>query len=384
VIYDEAIRDHKPFGLLTFTDALTYSSNVCYARVADKLGKDRLYNSTRDFGLGARSGVRLPGEEVGIVHPVDKWSGRTLVTMAIGQEVSATFLQMVMAFAAIANDGVLVEPRIHVKVVAPDGRGEEPRKVKVVRQVVPKAVALRVRRMLKHVVERGTARRAAISSVEIGGKTGTSQKFDKETQSYSNERVWASFIGLAPVDDPVLVCGVLIDEPAGALPGGAAAAPAFRKVLEQIISDPELEYAGRMLSPGNPSDTAARPTGVPEVCGMSRTQAAEVLHTLDIDCEIIGSGDTIRHQSPAPGEMLGHNARLIAYTSGTDRDRRGKGTVRVPNCVGKDLRDAVNAVNLKGLVPHVLGAGRVDRQTPTVGAVVEAAATCTLYCSFDG
>jgi cell division protein FtsI/penicillin-binding protein 2 len=386
-IYDQVIRDHKPYGYLAFSEALAYSSNVCFARVANALGNDRLYKYTRDFGLGAQTGIALPGEENGIVHPVERWSGRTRVTMAIGQEVSATFLQMVMAFAAIANDGVLQEPRIHDKILTARGESIETLQPRAVRRVVSAKVATRLRRILGQVVEKGTGTRAAIPGVAIGGKTGTSQKFDRDSGTYSSERLWSSFIGFVPVENPVLVCGVMIDEPAGGEAGGSAAAPAFREIIQQIISHPELEFAENILQRqrGIEPDTAPSPAPeIPLVCGLDRQRAAELLRSLQMDFEIIGAGDTILHQSPVAGERLAGSGKLIAYANGFHHASVTGSAVRVPNCVGKDLRDAVNAINVKGLVPYAQGAGTVTRQYPTVGALVEAAAVCTLFCSFEG
>lgn len=386
-IYDQVIRDHRPYGYLEFAEALAYSSNVCFARVANALGSDRLYKYTRDFGLGAETGIALPGGEKGIVHPIDRWSGRTRVTMAIGQEVSTTFLQMVMVFAAIANDGVLLEPRIYDKVVSPRGEIAERREPRAVRRVVSAEVAARLRRILGMVVDKGTGRYAAIPGVEVGGKTGTSQKFDRDSGTYSNDRLWSSFIGFVPVEKPVLVCGVMIDEPAGAEAGGSAAAPAFRTIIQQIISHPELELAEKILrrdKEAAPPRPAPRTIEVPLICGLDRGRAAALLRSLELDFEIIGSGDTILHQSPVAGEHLAGDAKLIGYASGFRSASTSGNAVRVPNCVGKDLRDAVNAINVKGLTPYIRGAGTVARQYPTVGALVEATAVCTLYCSFEG
>jgi cell division protein FtsI (penicillin-binding protein 3) len=121
VIYHQSIRDHEPYGKLTFTQALAYSSNVCFAKIATAVGAGRLFRFTRNFGFGERTGIELPGEEAGILHPVRTWSGRTLVTMAIGQELSVTLLQMMAAYAAVANGGVMVKPWICDRIVTCDG-----------------------------------------------------------------------------------------------------------------------------------------------------------------------------------------------------------------------------------------------------------------------
>jgi cell division protein FtsI/penicillin-binding protein 2 len=120
-VYGEKICDHEPYGKLSFSQALCYSSNVCFAKIANAVGNKRLDAFARDFGFGLQTGIALPGEELGIVHPVKEWSGRTRVTMAIGQEVSTTFLQMMTAYCTVANGGILLEPSICRQVVNAGG-----------------------------------------------------------------------------------------------------------------------------------------------------------------------------------------------------------------------------------------------------------------------
>lgn len=395
-IYDQVICDYKPFGDLTFSEALSYSSNVCYAKIANELGNKRLYKYSRDFGFGGVSGIDLPGEETGIVHPVNKWSGRTLVTMAIGQEISVTHLQMMVAFSAVANGGILIEPHIIQKIVDSDGPVLKERALKAKRRVISEDVALRLRRMMKGVVEYGTAKRVALPGLSIGGKTGTSQKIDKETGTYSDNKVFASFIGFAPVENPVLLCGVLIDEPANGEVGGVAAGPAFKQILQQIISHPGLEYAEKLIN-ANSSDSCDsqeedkpyRPQKrLPNMCGLDRASVASFLTSEDIPFEIIGTGNIIAYQAPLEGKSFTNDTKLILYTSegiGDETDTNNViRQVRVPKCTGKDLRDAINALNLKGLVPYIKGAGVVEKQKPAFGVITQSSVTCTLVCSFEG
>lgn len=395
VIYDEKIRDEKPYGRLSFTDALAYSSNVCFAKIATEIGSQRLYKYARDFGLGDRSGIRLPGEECGIVHPVDKWSGRTLVTMAIGQEVSVTLLQMASLYSAVANDGILCEPRIFERVVSAGGTIIDSSDFRPVRRVIRADIAQRLSAMLAEVVKRGTGVKAAVSGLTVAGKTGTAQKIDKQTGAYSMTRGWASFIGFAPVERPQLLCAVLIDEPLHNEMGGTAAAPAFARIMSQIISHPQLEYAERMLGRPNPaadsggraqSSAASAPQRVnvpqicvPQLCGMPVQRAVTLLSQEHIPCELIGTGQTIDTQEPCAGSSLLSGAKLVLYTDETAPPAAG---ASMPDCRGKELRDAVNSVNLHGLVPYVVGAGFVTRQSPVPGIAVRRAEACTLVCSF--
>ena len=342
-INHETIRDHEPFGRLTFTQAMVFSSNVCFAKIATEVGAGRLFRYAQNFGFGMRCGVELPGEENGILHPVRTWSGRTLVTMGIGQEISVTLLQMMVAYAAVANNGVLVKPQIGEKIVAGDGTATALAAVKPVRRVLAEEAAHRLCAMLKTVVDSGTGKNAAIRDIAVAGKTGTAQKLD--SAGYSKTKSWASFIGFLPVGHPVLLCGVVIDEPASNLMGGTAAAPAFRKMMTEIISRPGLEYAEKILdNHAAPERGTMVKTGVVPATGAAvKTACAE------------------NALPNAPG-----------------------GGCMIPDCRGKDARDAVNLINLHGLVPFVVGAGTVQRQSPPAGTLTATAHPCTLICAFGG
>ena len=340
-IYDQVIRDHKPYGYLTFAKALTYSSNVCFAKVANEIGNEKFYRYVRDFGFGTRTAVDLPGEECGIVHPVRKWSGRTRVTMAMGQEVSTTLMQMMLPYAAIANGGVLVSPKILDKVINPQGKVIDSGSYRPVRHVVSEGVAARLRAMLRDVVENGTGKKAAIQHIAVAGKTGTSQKPD--SSGYSQTRSWSSFIGFVPAEAPLLLCGVVIDEPAGGEMGGEAAAPVFRKIITQILSHPELEFAERIL----------------------RTRQDSLPRQKGLQGQVVSAGTTVRSERPVTIPDAG----------------AGDG---IPDCTGHDLRDAVNMVNGCGFTPHAVGFGMVRRQYPPAGVKVEPASVCTLFCSVEG
>jgi len=380
-VYDQSIKDHKAFGWLSFTDAMAHSSNVCFAKIADKVGNDDLYRYTRNFGFGSRTDIRLPGEERGIVHPVKMWSGRTRVTMAIGHEITATLLQMAALFGSVANDGVYLQPRIIERVKRPGAIDPDTTVCRPVRRVISANTAATLKAMLHEVVATGTGVRAGIKGLEIAGKTGTSQIWDMDSGAYSNNRYHASFIGFTPVEKPVLLCGIVVDEPAQGEAGGLAAAPAFRKIIRQIISHPRLEYAEKILHKGlnGDLDSALIPGRVPQVCGMSRFDAQVLLNQKGISYEIIGSRDTIENQFPGIHGLFGAKKKMTLYTG---RDTLTQ--VAVPDCRGRDLREAINVLNMSGLVPYVSGWGMVQEQKPAVGSVMKSAEVCSLYCSFGG
>jgi cell division protein FtsI/penicillin-binding protein 2 len=383
-IFNEKIRDKQEFGRISFRDAFKYSSNVCFAKVSNAIGNERLYNYTRDFGFGSATGIQLPGEEAGIVHPIDKWSGRTRVTMAIGQEISATLLQMSLLFACVANGGVLVEPRICEKIVS-EGCLVDSSRFKPVRRVVSADVAKRLTSMMCDVVNDGTGKKAAIKGISVAGKTGTAQKIDKATGTYSDKKAWASFIGFLPAENPMLLCAVVIDEPANAEMGGAAAAPVFQKIMAQIISDPQLEYAEKILRQGAvpQPDEPVKNRNMPDVCGLSASEAAELLKKERLPFEFVGDKTGIvAYQTPRAGSFLDADSKLTLFISAASSGARVR-TATMPGCIGRDLRDAVNIMNLQGLSPFVRGAGVVTGQSPVCGAAVTCAAQCTLTCSFE-
>ncbi len=380
-VFNQVIRDVTPRGRITFSEAMTYSSNVCFAKTANLIGNDRFYRYVRNFGIGVKSGIDLPGEEEGILHPVRSWSGRTRVTMAIGYEVSTTFMQMMLPFAAVANGGVLVSPLIYEKVVSHDGNIVKTSEVTPVRRVIREEVAVTLRQMLELAVEEGTGRNAIIKGISVGGKTGTSQKSD--SGGYAKNRYWSSFIGFAPADDPVLLCGVLIDEPAGGEMGGAAAAPAFRKIMNQIITNPGQQYARTFLTNAPAASEAEKsiPYIVGSYVGQDIGSIRQRLDSLGISLSEVGEGQMVVYQSPAAGTQIKSDASVIVFLN-RESSYESEELKTVPDLFGKDVRDAFNVLNFKGMNPVIIGSGRVKRQIPAPGRRVDSAQPCTLYSAY--
>jgi cell division protein FtsI/penicillin-binding protein 2 len=376
-IYGEVIRDDAPQGKITFTRALTVSSNVCFAQIASGFENRRFYNYVRDFGFGAKTGIALQGEEGGILHPVNSWSGRTRVTMAMGYEVSATFLQMMLAYAAVANGGILLTPVICERIEGRGAAADIPTGYKPVRGVISEETARRLRRMMKEVVESGTGKQAAVPGIPVAGKTGTSRK--SEGGGYSRQRHWSSFIGFLPVEEPVLLCGVVIDEPSGGTGGGAAAAPAFRKIMSLALAHPELEFSDKILKPAAVRDSTGSRIKLPDFSGRKTVTATAQLDSMKIAFRVVGDGLTIRHQTPPAGSPAGDE--VVLFTE-ENPNPAGDGAVRVmPDGVGKELRDAFNIFNVKGIPVYAVGSGRVARQSIAPGEITGTAAVCTLYCN---
>ncbi len=326
------IHDHKPFGWMSFARVLQVSSNVGAAKVGLQLGRERLYRYLRAFGFGERTGVGLPGEVRGSLSPFR--SDISTATASFGQGVTATPLQLVSAYGAIANGGLLVSPRLVDAVIQPGG---EPSKLPAPppRRIVSPAVAAQVTRMLEGVVQKGgTAEAGAVPGYRVAGKTGTAQKADAITGGYSADKRFASFIGYLPAEHPCAVIGVFLDEPKGQVYGGEVAAPVFREIAEGLVrqlgippdqailasvgpppkrpvpaarSEPEL---ADVSEEGDDDEPAAAVGGaVPSVLGLPARRAVNLLAGKGLLASLEGEGQVVS-QRPAPGAALPVDRRV--------------------------------------------------------------------------
>lgn len=239
-VADRTIGEAHDRGWLTLDTSgiLAQSSNVGTIMVGQRLGARRFDRWIRRFGFGAPTGVDLPGEERGLALKLEQYSGSSMGNLPIGQGELVTPIQMMAAYAAIANGGVLRRPRI---VAAVDGRRPA---APPGRRVISTRTARQVRRMLAGVfAPGGTASEVAIPGYTLAGKTGTANKVDTATGQYSEERYVASFVGMAPAERPELLVSVIVDEPQGAIYGGEVAAPAFGRIAAFAL--PYLRIAPR-------------------------------------------------------------------------------------------------------------------------------------------
>ncbi len=229
-------RDSSPMGDSSVRDIVVKSSNRGAAHLGIRLGADRLHGYARDFGFGERSGLGLSGEVPGVLHDVRNWDGITITRLPMGHAVAATPLQIHMAMSVIANDGIMMEPRLFRRVFSGEGDTLVSFQPRAVRRVVSVDTARIMAEMLVEAAgPGGTARRAMINGFRVGGKTGTTQKIVNGT--YSSQHHVASFSGFFPASRPRVVITVIVDEPqlAGSGYGGVVSAPAFRSIGEQII-----------------------------------------------------------------------------------------------------------------------------------------------------
>jgi cell division protein FtsI (penicillin-binding protein 3) len=253
------VADAWNHGVMPYTTTGVFgkSSNVGTLMLAQRIGPERYSEMLQKFGLGQRTGVGLPGESAGLVPPIHQWSGSTFSNLPIGQGLSMTLLQMAGMYQAIANDGVRIPPRILKATVAPDGtRTEEPRPEGI--PVVSPQTARTVRNMFRAVVQRdpmgvqqGTGPAAAVEGYQIAGKTGTAQQINPACGCYYSDVYWITFAGMATVDDPRYVIGIMMDAPHRAADGapGSSAAPLFHNIASWLL---QRENVPLSADPGAP------------------------------------------------------------------------------------------------------------------------------------
>ncbi|HUA66907.1 MAG TPA: penicillin-binding transpeptidase domain-containing protein, partial [Candidatus Saccharimonadales bacterium] len=250
------LHDSEPHGILTTEGIITKSSNIGAAKIGLRLGDDRLYDYAWDFGFGQRTGIPLPGEVSGILHPVKDWSKVSIAQIPMGQGVAVTRLQMAMAMSAIANDGRLMQPMLVDHLVDRNGNIVAQYEPQMVRQVISPATARLMVEALKTVVSpEGTAPDAAMKDYAVAGKTGTAQKAGPG--GYMPGKYYASFIGFFPADNPQLCISIVMDEPKEGYYGGQVCGPIFREIAERCASYLNIPPDNNLLEPSSPPQLVA-------------------------------------------------------------------------------------------------------------------------------
>jgi cell division protein FtsI (penicillin-binding protein 3) len=337
----DVIHDVHPYGCLTVQQVIQKSSNIGAAKIANKIGGARLDQYLREFGFGSKSGICLAGESSGLLRNLGK--ARSIidrVTVAFGQGVSVTPLQLTVGLAAMGNGGVLMEPHIVKEVVDPHGNKVQEFAPRPVRRVMSERAAQQMLAIMETVTQQGgTAKEAAVPGFTVAGKTGTAQKLVGRT--YSHNKFSALFIGMVPADKPVLAIVVIVDEPKGAIFGGVVAAPIFREIAAQSLRvlgyypKPEMDKnmpvlvkgatpakgaktAKAALTPVSapvPLPTLAQllpfkvkqskepPTVMPDLRGYTMRQVLDLLNQTGLKCRLEGSGLAV-NQEPSPGTAI--------------------------------------------------------------------------------
>jgi cell division protein FtsI (penicillin-binding protein 3) len=340
------IHDHHPYGSLTIAEALAKSSNVAAIKLGVRVGDETMYDYIRRFGFGSKTGIELPGETSGILRKVERWQPSSIGSIAIGQEVGVTPVQMVAAFGALANDGMRVAPHLIREVRNAEGAvvyRAQPEQ----HRVISAETAIALRGMLEGVTLHGTAKKAQLDGYSAAGKTGTAQKIDPRTKTYSATKFVGSFVGFAPVSNPQVVIIVVIDEPAGAYHGGDVAAPIFREVAEQIL--PNLGVMPDIETSPVP-ELIAQVNEDPERAAKRREEQAQ--------------SEQQRQATMPTVDSNGGRGGEVVYAVATRK------AMLMPDLRGRSVRDVARTCAQLGLQVEARGEGKVLKQSPSAGTEV--------------
>jgi penicillin-binding protein 2 len=344
------IHDHKPFGVLTVSDALAQSSNVGAIKLALLAGNETVYDYSRRLGFGSRTGIDLPGESAGILRPLTRWQPSSIGSIAMGQEIGVTPLQMAVAYSVIANGGNWVRPHVVREMRSPDGSvlfRAQPE----VRPALKAETVEKLRSMMEGVTLRGTAKQAQVEGYTAAGKTGTAQKIDPKTRAYSSTKFIGSFVGFAPVSNPAVVIIVVIDEPQGAYHGGDVAAPVFREIAEQIL--PELNVTPDVETKG----------GSELIAETHKPSPQEIQQAIQNEQQREATLPKVAAKS-----FSGRSSEVVLAVA-TQR------APLMPDLRGQSVRDVARTCAQLGLKLEAKGEGRAMRHSPAAGAEVSSGQT---------
>jgi cell division protein FtsI (penicillin-binding protein 3) len=321
-IADAHINCTGVHGVVNLADSIKYSCNVGVMSAIRSVNSSAWYSMMRAFGFGERTGSEIPGESSGVLRNVRDWSGLSKFSMAIGQELSVTSLQLAAAYSAIANDGVYYTPYIVESVI--NSRGEE-----IVKKTHPpkgRAVSVEIarelRKMLVRVVDGGTGKKAAISYYHVAGKTGTAQKSVKGI--YSHDRNISSFAGIVPVEDPDVCILIVIDEPRGVTAGSIIAAPVFAEIAARVLPYRGVTYSeAKSYSPVQTrrAEYVFNGGSAPDFRNRTLSDAVKILAAIQekipIHISVEGSGK-VYGQKPEPGTPIAPNDTITLILRGSN------------------------------------------------------------------
>ncbi|QEN07167.1 PASTA domain-containing protein [Oceanispirochaeta crateris] len=313
------ITDLGNYGVLDTTNILIHSSNVGTALASDTVEQKEYYNMLKNFGFGGKTGIPLPGESNGILTDPSRWSVRSKPTMAIGQEIGVSAMQMITAATVFANGGELLKPRIVKKVVSPSGEIVKEYEREAVREVLSPEVAESILLMMEQVVSspEGTVRRAQVPGLRISGKSGTAQRINPETGTYSDTDYMSSVLALFPTEDPKLIVYVILQFPKGqSIYGGRIASPIVKELAESLSPYYGIPIQGNTVLTHDGKIRLTKPqqieigTELPDFSGLSKREVMAALEGSSIPVSIKGEGWVV-FQFPPAGEIIDESTKMF-------------------------------------------------------------------------
>ncbi|HYW35917.1 MAG TPA: penicillin-binding transpeptidase domain-containing protein [Balneolaceae bacterium] len=364
-IHGQWMRDHKPLGTLTFPEVIQESSNIGASEIAMRLSNDTFYQYARNLGFGTPTNIDLPDEARGKLKKPYKWTKVTLPWMAIGYGVQVTPIQLAQAYAAFANNGIMMRPYIVKKIVDAEGNVVKRHKPVKVRRVAKKSTMKKLKPVFERVVsDSGTAKKAQVKGLTIAGKTGTAQELIKGRYRHIYRGL---FVGFFPVHNPKYLCLVMMDKPQTWPPfGGWVAGPVFHHTAKRIAGlDNSIEQ--KIIHNEHKDTVWAR---APDLKGLKVSEARALLHNERLSFTTKGKGSQIIAQKPAAGAVLKKGEKITLQESPpTKKDTAGasKNYAVIPKVDGMSMRKAVRLINEKGFQAKIIGSGTVYRQYPHPG-----------------
>ncbi|MCB6366244.1 PASTA domain-containing protein [Intestinibacillus massiliensis] len=370
---------HAGHGSEDLTHTLMNSCNPAMIQISMKTGTQNFYEYFKAFGFQEKTGIDLPGEQVGYFWPSDTFTELNMATASFGQRFTVTPIQELSMACAVVDDGRLKTPHVVKEIVDKDGNVKQTFETEVKRQVVSADTSAFMRQAMEQVVAAGTGMNGYVAGYRVGGKTATSELLKKEGDV--EDRYTASFIGIAPMDDPQVAVLVMVDD----LPesvvhgGGAVAAPVVARVLNDV-----LPYLGVEAQYGE-DEADRREVAAPNVIGQSRADAEAAAKEAGLECKFVGDGDTVTDQVPSSGAKVPVTARMILYCGGTKSTEQ----IEVPRVTGLTPSEAQERLRSAGLYMKRTGiASKMDtymtnaaKQSPVAGTKVGAGTVVTVEFS---
>ena len=369
-----SMHDTHAHGVITIGEAIAVSSNIGIAKTAQKIDPGDLYQHARDLGFGQPTYIDIPGEATGLLKRPADWSGTSRTSISIGYEVMVTPLQMLAAYAALANDGLLVQPHVVKERRSFDGEVLWRAEPDSIRRAFKRRTAKELVPAFEQVILNGTAKDAAIEGIRVAGKTGTANKIVNGVYTPRVSR--ATFVGFFPVEDPQVVLIVVMDEPRKSTYGGVVAAPVFRRIASRWI--PTMPEIADFIEAFE-SDPAPVARTVPSVEGKPVSIAAAQLEAAGFDVKFPDETPEalVSDQNPDAGATARSRDRIVLVSSeeSTTNAEVTKEEVKMPDLSGLGVRQAVYWLSSQGISAKIEGKGKVIKQYPAAGKSVARQAT---------
>lgn len=376
IIHDLILRDHDPLGNMTFQEVIQKSSNVATAEIAMRMEPEIFYQYVRNMGFGNQTNIDLIGEVEGSLAKPFDWSLVTLPWMSHGYEIQTTALQVTQAYAAFANEGMLMRPYLVDRIEDKNGGIVQKNEPVEIRRIAKKSTLEKLLPVFESVVaDSGTGDLAQVDGLRIAGKTGTAKKVvnGRYTNNYRG-----SFVGFFPVEDPQYVVFILLDEPRTSGYGGYTAGPIFQKIAKRIAGlDDNIQRNMKTDTPELP-----RFVKTPFLKGISKEHSEILLANLNIPYSIKGKSGHVVQQIPEPGTELKPGEEISLILSETyampDSANIKEGYAEIPELRGMSMRQATSLLTQAGLKTELIGSGTIFAQYPQAGELLRKGYTVTI------